>query len=71
MTSIGKWYVCDRCGMTEFVDHIGDVEWDSVYYKVRGFEKPIKWTYQLGVGDLCPYCSEAYNRTIEHFKNKK
>ena len=52
MVKRGYWYECDRCGKTDFVED----ETIRIKGYVRKSDK-----------DLCPTCTELYNKMMNNF----
>ena len=70
----GKLLICDRCGITTFLEYTGKVDLDGGFTKVHNFEnKPEGWIYQTipyksmpGV-QLCDKCNKGFNELWEKY----
>lgn len=73
MSSIhGQLTICDRCGKTVFLNHIGNGEADGGFTRFNKFEPlPKGWDYTPGIGMMCPKCNEAYKNLLDGFMKDK
>lgn len=65
----GKLEMCDRCGATVFLAHIGDGEADGGFTRWNKFEpEPEGWMYSLDLKKkLCPTCASEYRTMLAQF----
>lgn len=70
MREKGMLRTCDRCGETTFFKTIGDGEADGGFTRWNKFEPAEGWTYEGGIGDLCPGCSQEFEDIKICFKER-
>ena len=63
----GRLIICDRCGKEQFFKHIGDGETDGGFTRWNKFEEAKGWSNEYKIGDLCPECTEEFQRMKERF----
>lgn len=68
MRTNGRMMTCDRCGKEQFFKHINDSETDGGFTRWNNFESADGWSHEYRIGDLCPECTEEYERLKEQFK---
>ena len=70
MKTNGRMIKCDRCGKEIFCQANGEGEMDGGFTRWTKFEEAEGWSHEHGIGDLCPECTQEYQRLKEEFASK-
>lgn len=71
MRANGQLRTCDRCGANQFFKTTGEKEADGGYNRWNTFEKAEGWSTEIGIGDLCPKCTNELEEVKEAWKLQK
>lgn len=67
----GEVRTCDRCGRTLFRKCIGEGEADGGYTRWNKFEPAEGWSVESRWGDLCPECTDEFEKVKSDFWAKR
>lgn len=70
MKANGRLIKCDRCGKETFCKANGEGELDGGYTRWNKFEDASGWSHELGIGDLCPDCTQKFKELKDNFAKK-
>lgn len=60
--------ICDRCGETTYLKHLGKKDLDGGYSSYDEYERlPDDWMYGTEYGYMCPSCASMFKDMVGRF----